>query len=630
VSGAGSKRVTFVTDEILGVTRNAGAATANTFLSLALADLGHQVEILYAAPIGPAGVEAGWQREYDQRGISIRRVAPLPHPVRPKTATVTCAVQESLREDPSDVVITDDRYGSCYAAVRTRSLGLGFLHTLFVVYCHGTTAWISDAHRKVRRWPASFEVEALERATIELADAVVSPSAYMVDWMRNRGWRLPHAFVAPLLTRSAVDPAAAPEPVAPSRIRRVAFFGRLEERKGLEPFLAAVNGIDARRLAGIELFFVGKETPAWTVERARGALSASVRASLGGVRFDTELDQRDAVALLREPGTLAVMPSLLDNSPMVVYECLENGIPFLASSAGGGPELVAEEDRDRSFAEPTAEALGRNLARILDAGEWAPARPAFDTEQVLSSWQSAIALTAAQPRRFSQQLSVTTIVRRRGDEAHLERCLRALRGQSRRPDRVLTVEAADDAAAAAGDLFFVLEDVDEPEPGCLEALLLAQATTNADVVTCGFTSNDGSDRLAFFLGDPRELGVLANGYGLAALYRRGAFEQHDVAAPSDWLTLASLALTGHRIVSVPQALIRSPRTPENAAGDPRATLAVVAAFERTSSAQLAGLPTLAASLSALPNHVPPPPSALLRRIVRRALRSRAATALSRR
>lgn len=112
MSATGPKRVTFVTDEILGVTRNAGAATANTFLALALADLGYQVEILYAAPMGPAGVEASWRREYDQRGISIRRVAPSPHPVRPKTATVTCVVLELLREAPPDVVIADDRYGT--------------------------------------------------------------------------------------------------------------------------------------------------------------------------------------------------------------------------------------------------------------------------------------------------------------------------------------------------------------------------------------------------------------------------------------------------------------------------------------------------------------------------------------
>src|SRR5262249_13685433 len=59
-----SKRVAFVTDEILGVTKNAGAATANTFLALKLADLGYVVEVRFAAPLGAEGVRQPWRREY--------------------------------------------------------------------------------------------------------------------------------------------------------------------------------------------------------------------------------------------------------------------------------------------------------------------------------------------------------------------------------------------------------------------------------------------------------------------------------------------------------------------------------------------------------------------------------------
>src|SRR5438445_1251062 len=178
---AGSKRIVLVTDEILGLTLSSGAATANTFLSFALTDLGHDVEIVYPAPIGREGLAEAWEPEYAARGIRIRSVEPFPRPVSPTTAKVTCAVHEELQRHPPDVVIADDRYGSCYASVRLRSLGLDFPDTIFVIYCHGTTAWISEAHGKVRRWPAAFEIEALERATIELADVVVSPSAYMLN-----------------------------------------------------------------------------------------------------------------------------------------------------------------------------------------------------------------------------------------------------------------------------------------------------------------------------------------------------------------------------------------------------------------------------------------------------------------
>src|ERR687883_73943 len=123
------KRVAIVTDEILGITRNAGGASANTFLSFALADVGHEVEIHFAAPV-EHGVARGWQEQYARRGIRIRPVHGLPFAVVPSTATAAYSVRAALLDNPPDVVIVDDRYGAGYAAARARALGLEFPTTL--------------------------------------------------------------------------------------------------------------------------------------------------------------------------------------------------------------------------------------------------------------------------------------------------------------------------------------------------------------------------------------------------------------------------------------------------------------------------------------------------------------------
>jgi glycosyltransferase involved in cell wall biosynthesis len=575
-----TKRIAFVTDEILGVTRNAGGATATTFLALALADAGHRVEVHFAAPLRLEGIAQPWRDEYERRDIAVRPVLPFPVPVAPQTFAVACAVEEVLRSDPPDVVIGDDRYGSCYVCLRTRSLGLGFEKTLFVIYCHGTTAWIADAHRKLRRATASFEVEALERATIELADIAVSPSNYMVEWMRKRGWRVPRPVVAPLLTGPPVksEVARTTQP-----IRALAFFGRLEERKGLRPYLEALNRLDRDRLAAIELLFVGKETPSWDVNRVRASLPKSLHSA---VRFETGLDQPEALELLGRAGTLAVMPSLVDNSPMVIYECLERGIPFLATRVGGGPELVVAADRERSFVEPVAEALAPRLETLL-SGEAAvvPARPAFDRKRTLSEWEAVID-ESPQPRRIGK-------------------------------------------LAGSDDFVLVVEDGDEPEPDCLEILRRAQAASGADVVTCGAYLDGPGTQLQLFLGDSRELGTVANHYGIGGLYRRDLLEQlkRPVEGDTHWLMLASLSLRGRNIVSVPRALVRSRRSPGSVGSDPVA-LAVASAFERATPVHLRGAPTLAAGLAARPPQKPITPS--LGRRIRWILANEGAAGLLRR
>src|SRR5204863_253051 len=124
--------------------------------------------------------------------------------------------------------------------------------------------------------PGAHAVTNLERASIELADGVVSPSGYLVDWMRSEGWELPAAtHVIPYLTR----PLATGEPqprTAPSdgRAQRLVFFGRLEERKGIQPFIAGINALPSRLLDGVEVEFLGRPTAAWRPDRIRSLLRA--------------------------------------------------------------------------------------------------------------------------------------------------------------------------------------------------------------------------------------------------------------------------------------------------------------------------------------------------------------------
>src|SRR5207237_7090624 len=71
---ASAKRITLVTDEILGVVRTAGAGTANTFLAFALARLGHRVEILLTGQASTTTLDDSWARQYTSSGIEIRTV----------------------------------------------------------------------------------------------------------------------------------------------------------------------------------------------------------------------------------------------------------------------------------------------------------------------------------------------------------------------------------------------------------------------------------------------------------------------------------------------------------------------------------------------------------------------------
>jgi glycosyltransferase involved in cell wall biosynthesis len=578
----GSRKVTILTYELRGLAPAGGIATASTQLALALARTGHAVEILLGWQSADS-LDPHWQEVYARAGIGVRAAAPSGEKVDSWHFGMMRNVELALLERPPDVVIAQEFNAPAYSALRLRQAGLAFEDCVFVTFCHGNRRYIADASRQPYAGDLEtlLSVGVLERATVELADAVVSPSAYLVEWMRTEGWLLPEeTHVIPYITGSGAA-GAAPEPARPGeRVDRLVFFGRLDEKKGLEPFADALNALEPELLARVELEFLGKPTATWSVDRVASLLSPRTQDALRGVSYRTTLDQHEALVRLRRPGTLAVMPSLFDNSPNTVYECLEHGVPFIASDVGGVAELISPSDRGRVLFEPDAEHLAAALRRALREAP-RPARPAFDADTSLRDWTDLLALRPKQTSGAAGGQDVDVIVTDRRSEQ--------------------PVEAARAAALRDTTSPFVLflDTEDRPDDDLVETLLRAQASSGADVVTCALRLPDS---VRFFLGEPGGLGVLANHYGNVALVRRALLSDDAGRRPAehdpDWPLLARLAASGARILSVPRPLVRRAVPPGTIQQHPGDALLAVQELERALPPSASGLARLAAGLAA--------------------------------
>jgi glycosyltransferase involved in cell wall biosynthesis len=566
------RRITLVADELRGI-QGGGLGTVFTYLAIALARLGNSVDVLYFGR-APAAVESAWAETYDRWKVGVHVLPPSTAEVEPPYFARLLDIASALEDAGPDVVIAQDLVGAAYIPLRRRQLGLGFENTLFIVRCSGTRRWITDAARKVRVHPEALAVTVLEQAALELADAVVAESRYMVDWMEAEGWRLPdETHVVPSVLEWGATGETAPQPKVngDTRARRVVFFGRLEERKGVRPFIEAVNALEPEVVEGLELEFLGPDTPAWPAERVRRLLAQS---AFGSIALTTGLDRDAALAHLREPGTLAVMPSLEDNSPSTVYECLSLGIPFIASALGGTAELVVEADRERALFEPTPIGIEQALRRALVEGV-RPARPAFDDESSLHRWAQLVAQRPAPTRTSCDRGRVDVLITERG--------------------------AREEAVRNANAPWIVmLAPSDVPQDGFLEILTRAQAASGADVVTCGVIVGSASH---LFLGEPGGLGVVSNAYGTVALIRRSLLLDLPQAAwaserDPDWPLLAHLSARGARIASVPMPLVSRPRPPGDVLTAPADALLAVAALEHNLPGPTESLARLAAGLAA--------------------------------
>lgn len=648
------RRITVVASELLGAGGVGGAGTADSLLAVALGRAGHDVDLLFARAEHVGVLSAEWEAIYASAGVRVRGIAEHAR-VDPPYLAPTLAVLSTLRIDPPELVVVNDWRGLALAPLRAREAGVALRDTAFAILCHGPSTVLVEFSRKVPDTLERFAMDVAERTAIGLADAVVSPSAWLLDWMRSRAWPVPEgARVIPYLTQATALGEEPPRAESGIPVRRLAFFGQMREGKGVRILLSALNGLEPELLEGRELLFLGRVTRRWTPESVLSFLSPDVRERLAGVRFETALERSEALAELRVPGTLALMPSLLDNSPNTVYECLEQRIPFIASTAGGIPELVAPEDRERVLVEPRVEALREALRRALASPEGhAPARPAHEPGAALGSWLELVDSLEPRRRPVSPPRQERVSVVARGAKAEAVASELASSTTSAEVEVVPAATRAEGLARARGEWLVFLDEDTRPAPGALDVLVSAQRASEADAVTCALSVCDEGDdegnespRVRLALGDAGSLGLVENHYGSLALVRRelvGAHLALDEGKPDpDWPLLAGLALAGAQMATVPDPLGTTRRSRGTIRDLPGYGLTVLNLFERART-PLPDLPLLAATLgSAYLGYVAHPsssedgaPSALRRALaaarrervaslVRRSLRRRAA------
>jgi glycosyltransferase involved in cell wall biosynthesis len=605
-------RVCFVVTELLGLVRNGGIATATTHAALVLRKQGYDVDLFYCGTYEQ--MEDEWAERYRRAGVTVRWLdrTQMAHP--PFVAD-SYRLYHQLKNSAYDAIVFQDWQGLGYCSMVAKREGLAFASTRLIHICHGPNEWLREANRQLLVDGHELGSAHMERRSAEFADAIVGPSRHLIDWMDAAGWALPpERHVIPYFTEGhTIDlharPAPAPEPTDP--LTELAFFGRLEERKGVRVLTGALNLLGPKLLDGLTVSFVGREATI-TRDEVVAMIDPEVRERLAGLHFHGTFDQAQARAYLRQRGRVAVVPSYLDNSPNVIYECIEDRISFLASRAGGTGELVAEDDRSSTLFDPVPRSLA-DLLRPLVSERRKPraAMPSYDGDTSLAAWRplleplppagasepsddelplvSVIVPHFNQPemiwptlRSIAEQdypnLEIVLVDDGSTDSAAVEN-LRALEAHdwkrpftlARQENQYLGAARNTGARHAKGELLAYVDDDDLIAPDYIRVLVRALTRLDADAVTIAIHGVEAADdgtipdepehAVWVFFGDAPHLGTMFNVLGgAAAMYQRAAFDDaggfflHRDIGHEDWDLLARLNLAGRRVVSVPEPL----------------------------------------------------------------------------
>jgi glycosyltransferase involved in cell wall biosynthesis len=342
-SSRSTARIAIVTPDIVGPVKNGRIGTACFRYARTLANAGYKVEVLFSG-----GVEARsrryWAAWYAKLGITfitlddlIPNFLPL-YGCRWHTER-SLRIFEFLREREYNYIVFQDWHANGFWSARARRMGAAFERTPIGVISHSPNEWQKAGMRSFGHHPLDENsLEWAESQAIAAADFLISPSRHMVNWLREHDYELP-ARVA-ICPYTFEDPLVAGRPETVDRGHLV-FFGRLETRKGLHLLGHALRALKHSggplprkisclgKLAEVE----GVPTEAYLRE---------LNAELPEVQFaiETNFDYRQAVTYIHDCNGVVVIPSILDNYPLTVLESITNGFCFIASDAGGIPEMI--------------------------------------------------------------------------------------------------------------------------------------------------------------------------------------------------------------------------------------------------------------------------------------------------
>jgi len=263
------------------------------------------------------------------------------------------AMARLIRREQPDVLLTHNVKGLGLQLIRAiRASGIKHIHTVHDVQLSVPSGLLirgkEDAGLNRGLLRKSYERQVQD--IFGSPDVVISPSAFLADFYRDRGF-----FPASNLQ---VIPNPAPQIEVgkrPKRLNgtlRILFAGQLEDHKGIPFLLEALNGLDM----DFRLHIAGE-----------GALSSYV----------TEWSNRDRrvvyhgfVSLehlfqLFDIADVVVVPSLCyENSPTVIYEAFQAGLPVIASDIGGVGELVKEGQNGLLFEPGNTDAFLQAIHRF--------------------------------------------------------------------------------------------------------------------------------------------------------------------------------------------------------------------------------------------------------------------------
>jgi O-antigen biosynthesis protein len=390
----------------------------------------------------PMRVDSKWRAHYQQNDISLIELhAPPGLPTRwPEVPTMRMAEIAAPVLKGFDIVYFQDWGNAGFHLIRERRYSPE-PGPVCVTVLHGPSEWQLSSNGKYPDLPKDLHLAYQERYSAQHSDFVVSPTRYMAGHLKQLGWTFPDQVEVLGLP---MPPPECPDGRLPSiPLRRIVYFGRVEERKGIRIFVAALQRLAKTDSSRPPVMILGDADD-------EGLLQSSMR-DLKNAGFEVShegsLDSDGALRFFRQNArdTLCVIPSPADNHPYTLVEAsLIPGLNVIACGGGGVPEIL--QGATAQLCDP----LPRDLANKIAERITAPLAPSelvrYDCDHANNRWlefhRKAVGAGNGRSRRATpaRKLTLDVCTTYYKKSAYLSQFVNALENQTDSDFHVIAVD----------------------------------------------------------------------------------------------------------------------------------------------------------------------------------------------
>lgn len=374
-------KVCLVTEELAGFQGSGGIGAAFYELAILLAKTPeNKVDILYCSVGDISGqFKADMKAFFTEKKINLSFLNVQNFIHGSSLEGRSYAVYQTLKNKKYDTLHFHDYKALGFYCFSAKKQGVAFKHSSLVLQMHGPTAWTTKINQSMYHHEDHLKLDFMERQCARDADFVVSPSQYLIDFLKIKANYIFPANTSVINNLGTALVEELESYIRPydknscDKVNEIIFFARHEDRKGFVKFCNAIDNLKDKIIQkGIRVTFIGKFGQ---IVGQHSGLYLSNRAKNWSFPLSIYTDMnRDGAAsyLTSNRNSLVVIPSE-ENSPYTVFETLSLHKALVTSSKGGAKEMIPQKYWKHSLADTDVDNdLTDKIESWLDAPKTIP------------------------------------------------------------------------------------------------------------------------------------------------------------------------------------------------------------------------------------------------------------------